>query len=416
MRIAFDRPEFAEIRAAARLWSGGGMHARLQVCAEGLDTQVWALAAPEPEWKYDRRSGKWTAEGQEPLDSLVSDPVTSCTEFQSCTMSSAILSSGYGLLRPAGGSDGALRSCILVEPEAGTILGNMPRASANPIQRLARTQSVACGLAEGIEAYLSWCLASVGTVIGEGLRSSARRKLEDRLVTALCGDLWMKTEKSCRGLGTGFHRRLVAESMNADLVCGTTAFSPLDTDQKHELAGYLEDCFRRILPVPDLIVIPDGEMWPEMDDAVLDAWEMLSTKTMSIGAAELEFDAGNADGSWQKLVARAREATRLPELSALVLPKQRAESLERVPYESSHLDDLIAVLVSAHVDIQSRSGRWITPADLRALLYLFLTPERLMDDQEWRGRLLRFGADRFTARAVRYAALRYRATMNVDPS
>ena len=57
--------------------------------------------------------------------------------------------------------------------------------------------------------------------------------------------------------------------------------------------------------MPDLIVIPDGEMWPEMDDAVLDAWEMLSTKTMSIGAAELEFDAGNADGSWQKLVARA---------------------------------------------------------------------------------------------------------------
>ena len=29
MRIAFDHPEFAEIRAVARLWSGGGMHARL---------------------------------------------------------------------------------------------------------------------------------------------------------------------------------------------------------------------------------------------------------------------------------------------------------------------------------------------------------------------------------------------------
>ena len=414
MRIAFDRSEFAEIRAAARLWSGGGMHARLQACAEGLDTQVWALAAPEPEWKYDRGIGKWTAEGQESLGSLVCDPVTSCTAFQSCTMSSATLSSGYGLLRPAGGSDGALRSCVLVEPEAGTLLGSMPRASADPIHRLAETQSDACGLTEGIEAYLSWCLASAGTVVGEGLRASARRKLEDRLVAALCGDLWMKTEKSCRGLGTGFHRRLVAEAMKADLVCGTTAFSPLDADQKHELAGYLEDCFRRILPAPDLIVIPDGEMWPELDNAVLDAWEILSEKTMSSGAAELEFDAGNADGSWQELVARAREADRLPELSALVLPSQRAASLEMVPYESSHLDDLIAALVSSHVDVQSRSGRWIKPADLRALLYVFLAPERVMDDQEWRGRLLRFGADRFTARAVRYATLRYRATMSVD--
>lgn len=392
------------------------MHARLQAYAEGLDTQVWALAAPEPEWKYDRRIGKWTAEGQEPLGSLISDPVTSCTAFQSCKMSSATLPSGYGLLRPAGGSDSALRSCVMVEPEAGTLLGSMPRASADPIHRLTETRSDACGLTEGIEAYLSWCLASAVSVVGEGLRANARRKLEDRLVASLCGDLWMKTEKSCRGLGNGFHRRLVAEAMNTDLVCGGTAFSPLDADQKHELAGYLEDCFRRILPAPDLIVIPDGEMWPEMDDAVLDAWEMLSENTMSKGAAELEFDAGNADGSWQKLVARAREAARLPELSALVLPSQRAESLERVPYESSHLDDLIAALVSSHVDVQSRSGRWITPADLRALLYLFLAPERVMDDPEWRGRLMRFSADRFTARAVRYATLRYRATMNVDLS
>lgn len=416
LRIAFDGPEFADFRATARLWSGGGMHARLKARAKGLDTNAWALAAPEPEWKYDRRSGKWTAEGRETFESLVCDPVTSCTVFHPCTKTPAAPSSGYGLLRPAEGTDGALRSGVLVEPEAGTLLSSIPKAVADPIARIATTQGDSRGLAEGIEAYISWSLASAGTVVGEGLRSSARRKLEDQLVAALCGGLWMKTEKSCRGLGTGFHRRLVAEAMKADLVCGTTAFSPLDDDQEHELAVYLEDCFRQVLPAPDLIVIPDGEMWPELDDAVLDAWERLSENAKSKGAAELEFDAGNADGSWQKLVARAREAARLPELSALVLPSQRAQSLERVPYESSHSDDLIAALVSSHVDIQSRSGRWIAPADLRALLNLFLAPERVMEDPEWRGRLLRFGADRFTARAVRYAALRYRATMNVDLS
>ncbi|WGW05087.1 hypothetical protein [Tropicibacter oceani] len=416
LRIAFDRPEFSDIRTAARLWTGGGMHARLQVCATGLDTKAWALAAPEPEWKYDRSSGRWTTEGHEPRETLACDPVTSCMVFSPGAMQSAAMSSGYGLLRPAGGSDGALRSCILVEPEAGTVLDIIPQAEAGQITRVADTYGNTHGLTEGIEAYLSWCLASTGTAMGEGLRSSARRKLEDRLVAALCGDLWMKTEKSCRGLGTGFHRRLVTEAMRADLVCGTTAFSPLGDDQRHELAGYLEECFRRMLPAPDLVVIPDGEMWPEMDDAVIDAWERLSEKAVSNGAAELEFDAGNADGSWQKLVARAREAARLPELSALVLPSLRAESLERLPYESSHLDDLIAALVSSHVDVQSRSGRWITPADLRAMLYLFLAPERVMDDTEWRGRLLRFGADRFTARAVRYAALRYRAMTNVGLS
>lgn len=414
VRIAFDRPEFADIRTVARLWTNGGMHARLEVRANGLDRNAWSLGAPEPEWKFDRRSAQWTAEGQETLEALICDPVISSTAFVPGATPSAALTSGYGLLRPAGGSDGALRSCILVEPEAGTLLSSIPRAKADPVERVTETQGDAHGLTEGFEAYLSWSLASAGSAVGEGLRSNARRKLEDRLVAALCGDLWIKREKSCRGLGTGFHRRLVAEAIQADLVCGTTAFSPLDDDQKHELAVYLEQRFRQILPAPDLVVIPDGDMWPDMDDAVLDAWEELSEKAMSDGAAELEFDAGNADGSWQKLVARAREAARLPELSALVLPSQRAESLERLPYESSHLDDLIAGLVSSHLDVQSRSGRWITPADLRALLHLFLAPERVMDDPEWRGRLLRFGADRSTARAVRYTALRYRATTNVD--
>ncbi|WP_226628372.1 hypothetical protein [Alloyangia pacifica] len=416
LRIAFDSPEFADIRSAARLWTGGGMHARLQVCANGLDTQSWALAAPEPEWKYDRRSGEWTAEGQGALASLFCDPLTSCAAFVPTEKSSVALSSGYVLLRPTGRGDGALRSCIMVEPEAGAALDSIPHAAAEQIHRIADTQGDARGLTEGIEAYLSWSLASAGTVMGEGLRSSVRRKLEDRLVAALCGDLWMKTEKACRGLGTGFHRRLVTEAMKVGLVCDTTAFSPLNDDQKYALSGYLEDCFRRILPAPDLIVIPGGEMWPEMDDAVLDAWEHLSEKAMSKGSAELEFDAGNADGGWQRTVARAREAARLPELSALVLPSQRAQTLERLSYESSHQDDLIAALVSSHVDLQSRSGRWITPADLRALLSLFLAPERVMDDPEWRGRLLRFGADRFTARAVRYVALRYRATTNVGLS
>lgn len=408
-RITFDQPEFSEFRSAARLWTGGGMHARLRVHAEELDARSWILAAPEPEWKYDRRSRKWIREGQEPVESLVCDPVTSCTTFLLSSPFSTNLSSGYGLLRPTASSDAALRSCVLEEPEAGTILEGLPHCVGDQILRLAETQDDACGLTNGFEAYLSWSLAKAKTAIGESLRSNACRCLEDRLVAALCGDLWINTEKSCRGLGTGFHRRLVAEALRAGLACDTTAFSPLNEDEKLELTGFLEDGFRRALPAPDLIVIPDGEMWPEMDDAVIDAWERLSEKATSNGTSELEFDAGNADGSWQKVVVRARDAARLPELTALLLPSKRAANLERVLYESSHLDDLIAALVSSHADAQSRSGRWIAPADLRALLYLFLAPERVMDDPEWRGRLLRFGADRFTARAVRYTALRYRA-------
>lgn len=414
--IAFDRPEFSEFRAAARLWAGGGINARLRAYASSLDARSWILTAPEPEWKYDRRSGKWTGVGQEPVDSLVSDPVKSCTTFQLSSPFSSSSSSGYGLLRPSGSSDGALQSCVVEEPAAGTILEGLPRLAADPIARHARTQNDSCGLTNGLDAFLSWSLASAETVVGEVIRSSACRCVEEHLVAALCGDLWMKTEKSCRGLDESFHQRLVAEGIRAGLVCDTTAFSPLNEDEKLELTNFLEERFRNALPAPDLIVIPDGEMWPEMDDAVIDAWERLSEKAINAGASELEFDAGNADGGWQKVVERARDAARLPELTALLLPSERAASLERVPYESSNFDDLIAALISNHFDVKAHSDRWISPADLRTLLHLFLAPERVMDDPDWRGRLLRFGADRFAARAVRYVALRYRAMINAGLS
>lgn len=412
-RVAFDRPEFFEMCAAARLWSGGGMHARLRVCAAGLDDRSWALTAPEREWRYEHSSRQWTGTGQESLGSLVCDPVTSCTTFLAQGTVPERPSPEYRLLRPNSSGDSTLRNCILEEPTAGMSLAGLPRAISDPVLRLSETGAGSCSLTKGMEAYFCWSLATAETAIGEALRANASRQVEDRLVAAFCGDRWVKAEKACRGLGTSFHKRLVAEAVRQGLVCDTTAFSPLTEDEKGELVVLLEDGFRRVLPAPDLIVVPDGEMWPELDDAVLDAWEKLSEKYVSAGGSELEFDAGYADGLWQKLVVRAREAARLPELTALILPSLRARSLERVPYESSHLDDLVAALVSSHADIQSRSGRWITPADLRALLHMFLAPERVMDDPEWRGRLLRFGVDRFTARAVRYTALRYRATTSV---
>jgi hypothetical protein len=412
-RVAFDRPEFFEMRAAARLWSGGGIHARLRVRVAGLDDRSWTLTAPEREWRYEHSSCQWTGEGQERLGSLVCDPVTSCTTFFHRDTAPATPLPEFRLLRPNASGDSTLKSCILEEPTAGMSLAGLPRATADQVLRLSETGTGGCSLTKGLEAYFCWSLATAKTAIGEALRANASRQVEDRLVTAFCGDRWIKAEKACRGLGTSFYQRLVAEAVRQGLVCDTTAFSPLTEDEKRELVVFLEDGFRRVLPTPDLIVVPDGEMWPELDDAVLDAWEKLSEKSVSAGGSELEFDAGYADGVWQKLVLRAREAARLPELTALILPSLRARSLERVPYETSNLDDLVATLVTSHSDVQSRSGRWITPADLRALLQLFLAPERVMDDPEWRGRLLRFGADRFTARAVRYTALRYRATTSV---
>lgn len=408
-KIPFDLPEFTDIRASARLWRGGGLRCKLRTQALGLDERSWALSSPEPEWKLDRQSGQWTSETMEPLNSLVCDPEASCAAFLPQDPSAAQTPTDYRLMRPDGPSDGTLRSCILIEPKKGTSLSMLPRVSTAPILRLSKAPNDNSGLLNALEAYFSWSLATVGTTIGEGLRAGACSQLEDGLVAALCGNRWATAERRSLALGAGFHARLVTEAVNVGLVCDTTAFSPLNEDEKHTLVDLLESEFRRILPAPDLIVIPDEPMWPEMDDAVLDAWTQLSAEATENGRAELEFDAGSADGEWQSAVFHAREAARLPALVALILPSQRALNLERLPYESCHFDDLIAALTACHADVQSRGGRWITPADLRALFLLFLAPERVMDDPEWKDRILRFGADRFTARAVRYTALRYRA-------
>jgi hypothetical protein len=409
--IGCDTDGFGPMRDVARLWASGGLHARLHVEAQGLDAALWPLAAPEPEWKLDRRSGMWVADGTRTAKSLACDPEhdpTRLTEWRPCDDPGEEPPACL-LLRPDGAGDDALSSGIILEPDAGARLRGQFRAASPTILRISASTEEACGLQAGLEALLSWSLASSQSAFAEGLRAGVCAELEREVVRALCGSDWVRAERCCQEIGAAFHARLVAVATEAGLVSGEPLFSPLSEAWDGALRQELEAAFRKALPNPELAVIPEDLMWPDLDDAVLDAWERLAKRMAVEGEPEPDFDAGCSNGEWQAAVVKARDAARLPKLSSLLLPRPRSASLERLAWQDLQIDDVVAALVECHSDIQMRGGRWIAPADLKALLLLFVAPARVLDDPDWRGRLLRFGSDRATARAVRYAALRLRA-------
>lgn len=409
--IGCDTDDFAQMRDAARLWVSGGLHARLHVEAQGLDAASWLLGAPEPEWKLDRRSGAWVSGGTRTAKSLACDPQEDTTRLTAWQPSTDAGDDQVAclLLRPDCAGDDALRSGILLEPDVGARLRGQFRAVSPTISRMSASNEEACGLLAGLEALLSWTLASSRTAFADGLRAGICAELEREVVRALCGSDWVRAERRCREVGAAFHARLVSVATNAGLVSGEPDFSPLSEEWEDVLRQELVVAFRKVLPSPELAVIPDDLMWPDLDDAVLEAWDRLAKKMMARGEPEPDFDAGYSNGEWQAAVSEAREAARLPQLSAMLLPRPRGARLERLAWQDLQIDDVVAALVECHSDVQMRGGRWISPADLRALLLLFAAPDRVLDDPEWRGRLLRFGSDRASARAVRYAALRLRA-------
>lgn len=406
-----DTEEFAPMRDAARLWASGGLHARLHAEAQGLDAATWPLTAPEPEWTLDRRSGLWHAGGTRNAGSLSCDPVEDPTRFVPWSPSARLDEDlpACLLLRPDGAGDDGLRSGVILDPESGAELRGQFRAAEPAVSRMSASGHEICGLKEGMEALLSWRLAACRTAFADGLRAGVCAALESELVNVLCGAEWSRAERRSQEIGASFHERLVSIATAAGLVSGEPLFSPISEEWERVLCKELEASFREAAPSPELAVAPDDLMWPELDDAVLNAWERLAKKMVAAGEPEPDFDAGCSEGQWQEAFVKARDAARLPRLSALVLPRPRGARLERLAWQDLQIDDVVAALVECHSDIQMRGGRWIAPADLRALLLLFVAPDRVLDDPDWRGRLLRFGSDRASARAVRYAALRIRA-------
>jgi len=272
----------------------------------------------------------------------------------------------------------------------------------------------ALGLLPCLEAYGAWASASSTHMLAEYARRTVVEVLERATVEQLCGPSWSVAEEENEALPGDRWSAFVAVCMDDGLAYGD-GFPELPPQSSPRLAARLQAQFRAAVPelwTADVNGIGIDDLAATLDEAVLDAWSDLHRTLVGEGRAafdEDDVDPGSAPERWAKVVGATRERHELTRLAGLVLPRRRADVLRIPDYATLAPADVIALLEARHVDVLGRQ-RHLTRDDLALAFRLWVDPRGFIAASGWRevaGKLL---VDRQTARAVRYAALRFRAS------
>jgi hypothetical protein len=190
------------------------------------------------------------------------------------------------------------------------------------------------------------------------------------------------------------------------------ALPELDPADYPVLTANLEREFRTA--VPDLWELETLDQEAErlsydLDYAVIRAYEALRATMTAQGRVPFEEpDTINEPASWLRAIRETRERSEMRRLSTLLLPSSRAEALRAPDYAILSSTDVLELLEEVHVDVQSRP-RWLSKDDLRLAFMIWTEPGTVISTPDWRGSMTRLLADMQTARAARYAAIRFRA-------
>ena len=403
--VGFSLDAMSQIRDAALRWSFSGKTATIVAKVEGLASTVRLMPTRHLDWIFDENQRTWTSDNGRSARSITFDangnPVSPLSKGETCDLPAA-------LLLPDVEGDEALALGRFVVNSEHISLTDIGAASSLRIRKNRNSVDGSDGLIAASEALVAWQSGNATSLVADGIRRRVGASVEAGIVEALCGHDWLSVEKKLDLSNSGFHESLVSFSLERKLAAGNDNFDDLSEEQLRMLSKLLLIEFRKVLPAVSVLVIPDGDEWPALDDAVNEAWINLASQLKEANGTSVDGDCIVLDGQWQKAAKDAREADLMRPLARRVLPITRSIGLLQLPYLDLGFDDLISELNSRHTDVQ-RTGRHIPPEALRSLLSLFLRPSQTVDNPDWRNLLGRFASDRFTARAVRYAALRYRA-------
>lgn len=260
--------------------------------------------------------------------------------------------------------------------------------------------------------YLRWSWAEARNPVLEVGRRRVAARLEAATVVQFCGDAWSKIEVRLVRKAPDSWTALAEAAMASGLAAGAD-FPALGGWKDGTLVRHLAQRMARM--VPDLWsagVVTDAAA-EQLDLAVGEAWEDLFEEILRRdGRFVLEdVDPGNATTDWSDAVTIALDRVRFGDLLTFLLPRSRAMAISRPDYQDLSLDEVGTILIEEHLDLSLRGQpRWITDDDIRRALLFWARPAALATDAEWMNTMQRLLSDRQTARAVRYAALRYAAS------
>ena len=266
------------------------------------------------------------------------------------------------------------------------------------------------GLKATSTAWVRWSCAATAHVILDLVRGRALQSLERMTVRQLCGHHWLALEDDLIRLSSGFWDALASLAITRGMATGE-GFPVLADGHQDSLRDCLAARFEATAPF--LRVLPPAEveaLAPALDEAVNEAWEDHFQALERAGAGfhlEDECDAGNDGSVWAAAVRDAEDRYQLAPLGRKLTPDRRGRALMTFNYEAEGLPAIAALLETEHVDLRMRAPHWLAAGDIRRGLMFWTDPRAFGQEAEGAESLEKLLADRQTARAIRYAALRY---------
>ncbi|KPL69297.1 hypothetical protein SZ64_15000 [Erythrobacter sp. SG61-1L] len=365
------------------------------------------------EWLAD--DGTWRAFADDaplqifpvPFEHPLANP-DSCEEFES--------GKGFSLLVPFADATELTADGRIVGPsrlDLAQIHCDIPFA----LPRFVQANQEGVGLARLLDRYVGWTVAMTDNSITAAAGRIAASGIETALVRMLCGERWSREEARTEFLPGSRFRGLARTAWDKGLAKGDD-LPALRNEQIpgliNLLADEIESCWKTEWNRPGDIVSDDFA--EHMDTAVINAYEAFGAGLPESEREQFEdVDTWREPEAWLRALEKVQEMQVGTSLARMILPARRASRLQAADYYRFAPDEVVRLLDECHADLQSRNTpRWLSREHLQLAFWLWTAPAQVVSTKGWRQALVRLVDDRPTSRAVRYAALRFRASRGVN--
>lgn len=273
---------------------------------------------------------------------------------------------------------------------------------------------------EVVDALIGWASAGVDHPVTRFRRGQVVRQLESWMVEQLCGNAWVEQEaRLAERRGKSFVGAFLSS-------CAQLQVGYCDLGLSRSQRALLDRILTRLIEARALPINLETSREPieedlsvALDELFNDAYSLLCEEIESVGdrcpfSPDDDIDVGEVSENWDRAIRAAATEAALIELVDLLRPLDAGDALSLSDLETMLPDDVVELL-----------HKWITknrPAhharqwnhDLVEAAYWMFARPAVAARLSWQAATERLLADTFSARAIRYAALRSSSTARAE--
>ena len=268
-----------------------------------------------------------------------------------------------------------------------------------------------------VDALIGWAASGVDHPVTQYRRGQIVRQLEAWIVEQLCGEAWAEQEAAlAERKGGSFVGAFLA-------ACARLQVGYCDVEMSRAQRALLDRILIRFFDARTLPITLEASREPidedlgiALDELFYDAYVALTEDIESVGDRcpfdlDEDVDVGEVSENWDKALRVAAREAALIELVDLLRPLDAGDTLSLADFESMLPDDVVDLL---HDWISKsrpthHARQW--NRDLVESAYWLFARPAVAARLSWKAATERLLADRFSARAIRYAALRAGTSM-----